>query len=113
MSEFKVGDSVVFKDEPILRSITQVFKVKGLDGDRIGQIYTFEDSMDGLVYGYEDQLRLAKPEEIVSGHRIDCETLDKPENHISPNCEVRDLPENLDQIQAEIVHWFNCEVKNG
>lgn len=23
------------------------------------------------------------------------------------------LPENLDQIQSEIVHWFNCEVKNG
>lgn len=23
------------------------------------------------------------------------------------------LPENLDEIQAEIVHWFNCEVKNG
>lgn len=34
--------------------------------------------------------RLAEPEEIAAGHRIDCETLDKPENHISPNCEVRD-----------------------
>lgn len=22
-------------------------------------------------------------------------------------------PENLEEIQAEIVHWFNCEVKNG
>ncbi len=36
-------------------------------------------------------IRHATPEEIAAGHRIDCETLDKPENHISPNCEVRDV----------------------
>ncbi|QRF07618.1 hypothetical protein [Acinetobacter pittii] len=90
MSDFKVGDYVVFKDEPILRSITQVFKIKGLDGDRIGQIYTFEDSVDGLVYGYEDQLRLATPQEIAAGHRIDCEILDHPEDYTSPNCKKFD-----------------------
>lgn len=86
---FKAGEYVVFKDEPILRSITTVFKIKALDGDRIGQIYTFEDSFDGLVYGYEDQLRSATPEEIAIGHRIDTETLDHIENHISPSCKVK------------------------
>lgn len=97
MSEFKVGDYVVFKDEPILRSITQVFKVKGLDGDRIGQIYTFEDSPDGLVYGYEEQLRLADLEEISLGHRIDTKQIEDIgddehlENHISPNCKAKDV----------------------
>ncbi len=48
-------------------------------------------------YSFESDIRHATPEEIAAGHRIDkpsnpreLETLDKPENHISPNCEVRD-----------------------
>ncbi|HGW4127875.1 TPA: hypothetical protein ACNH0Y_003807 [Acinetobacter baumannii] len=43
-------------------------------------------------------LRHATPEEIAAGHRIDkpsnsreLEILDKPENHISPMCEVKDV----------------------
>ncbi|OTS27264.1 hypothetical protein CAT07_14370, partial [Acinetobacter baumannii] len=43
-------------------------------------------------------MRHATPEEIATGHRIDkpsdsgeLETLDKPENHISPNCQSKDV----------------------
>ncbi|MDC5060649.1 hypothetical protein OHW27_12045 [Acinetobacter baumannii] len=48
-------------------------------------------------YGSVDKsvIRHATPEEIAAGHRIDkpsnsreLEILDKPENHISPNCKV-------------------------
>ena len=38
-----------------------------------------------------ETLSFARKEEIAAGHRIDCETLDKPENHISPNCKVEDV----------------------
>ena len=77
VSMFKVGDDVVFKDEPIIRSITQVFKIKEFDGDSAGQICKFEESSDGLAWGYEDQLRHATPEEIAAGHRIDCKKFDE------------------------------------
>lgn len=35
-------------------------------------------------------LRLATPEEIAAGHRIDLETLDHPEDYTSPNCKKFD-----------------------
>ncbi|EOA2643969.1 hypothetical protein RQ505_19830, partial [Acinetobacter baumannii] len=51
---------------------------------------------DGQVHKSQmEQWRKAEPEEIAAGRRIDkpsnpreLETLDKPENHISPNCKV-------------------------
>ena len=39
-----------------------------------------------------DRYRKATEAEKQIGHRIDCcEILDKPENHISPNCKVEDV----------------------
>ncbi|MDC5191021.1 hypothetical protein NRA34_14315 [Acinetobacter baumannii] len=45
-------------------------------------------SADWIIKKY---VRHATPEEIAAGHRIDCEVLDKPENHISPNCKVTEV----------------------
>ncbi|AZC09381.1 hypothetical protein DKE47_005790 [Acinetobacter nosocomialis] len=38
-----------------------------------------------------DKYRKATEAEKQIGHRIDCETLDHEENHISPNCKVEDV----------------------
>ncbi|MDC5147719.1 hypothetical protein NRA30_13315 [Acinetobacter baumannii] len=38
-----------------------------------------------------DRYRKATEAEKQIGHRIDCEVLDKPENHISPNCKVTEV----------------------
>ncbi|HHR0945536.1 TPA: hypothetical protein ACS286_005706, partial [Klebsiella pneumoniae] len=50
------------------------------------------------ICGWSVIVRHATPEEIAAGHRIDkpsnsrkLEILDKPENHISPNCKVEDV----------------------
>ena len=45
---------------------------------------------DGDFYGrLPIQVRPATNEEIAAGHRIDIETLDHIENHISPSCKVK------------------------
>lgn len=44
---------------------------------------------DGRTVGLS-QLRHATSEEIAAGHRIDCETLDHPEDYTSPNCKKFD-----------------------
>ncbi len=89
MSEFKVGDKVVFKSSSLSACVKNVKEVLRCAGD-----YYLVWKKDGF---HVNLLRHATPEEIAAGHRIDnpsnsgeLETLDKPENHISPNCEVRD-----------------------
>lgn len=88
MSEFKVGDYIVIDQKydktfmPVLQIISE------------GKNYFYCN--DGQVHKSQmEQWRKAEPEEIAAGRRIDkpsnpreLETLDKPENHISPNCKV-------------------------
>lgn len=83
MSEFKVGDKVVKTNQNIkhahIRTVIAITKSGGAVLDYCG-------------YGYKHpSVRHATPEEIAAGHRIDCEVLDKLENHISPNCKVEDV----------------------
>lgn len=134
MSEFKVGDYVVHPKF----SNKGLYKIYEISGS-ITKVQLMPNGRKS--YSFESDIRHATPEEIKAGKRLDDIKIqvsygiklndlavagmefsqhidnlgdDFPlENHISPNCEVRDLPENLDRIQAEIVHWFNCEVKNG
>ncbi|WP_289343052.1 hypothetical protein [Acinetobacter baumannii] len=87
MSEFKVGDQIVKTNQNIkhahIRTVIAITKSGGAVLDYCG-------------YGYKyPSVRHATPEEIAAGHRIDkpsnpreLETLDKPENHISPNCKT-------------------------
>lgn len=91
MSEFKVGDYIVIDQKydktfmPVLQIISE------------GKNYFYCN--DGQVHKSQmEQWRKAEPEEIAAGHRIDkpsnsgeLETLDKLENHISPNCKVTEV----------------------
>ncbi|HEC0038064.1 hypothetical protein [Acinetobacter baumannii] len=77
--EFKVGDWII---DPLIGDKV----IKCHDG------YLREMKFFGSV------MRHATPEEIATGRRIDkpsdsreLETLDKLENHISPNCKVEDV----------------------
>lgn len=80
MSEFKVGDWVInlngaYDNLEVIASVEQ-------DG-----YFTTKSGM----FCNPKVHRLAKEQEIAVGHRIDCETLDKPENHISLNCKSKDV----------------------
>lgn len=90
MSEFKVGNKVVLKNssQDKVMTIQECYKefIRAYWDDKH---YSF---------AHEVNFRFATPEEIAAGHRIDkpsnpreLETLDKPENHISPNCKVEDV----------------------
>ncbi|EOQ73500.1 hypothetical protein [Acinetobacter lactucae] len=82
MSEFKVGDKVVYLNN-IAPEHDEIYEVYYLDALCCFVFYLGVDYR--AMYG---DIRHATPEEIAAGLRID-------------------------QIQAEIVHGFNCEVKNG
>lgn len=82
MSEFKVGDRIVYL----------------ADWDDFDGIMTYDSRFDDNSWNHKNMIRKATPEEIAAGYRIDqtsdsreLETLDKPENHISPNCKVKDV----------------------
>ncbi|MFX6505052.1 hypothetical protein ABTG29_10865 [Acinetobacter baumannii] len=82
MSEFKVGDRIVYL----------------VEWDDFLGIMTYDSRFDDSSWNHKNMIRKATPEEIAAGHRIDkpsnsgeLETLDKPENHISPNCKVEDV----------------------
>lgn len=84
MSEFKAGDQIVAKD----KSIKKVFTILGVE---YGDLFKVAERSFFEIGSF----RHATPEEIAVGHRIDkpsdsreLETLDKPENHISPNCKT-------------------------
>ncbi|MFL4437621.1 hypothetical protein [Acinetobacter baumannii] len=85
MSEFKVGDKVVFKSSRLgghVRTVKEVF-ITGGDTHLVW-------NRDGF---HINLLRHATPEEIAAGHRIDNDMGDDShiENHISPNCQSRDV----------------------
>ncbi len=92
MSEFKVGDRVVFlstkSDDAELYVVEAI-----LDGGRFLGINNYRQAFSSAKF------RHAEPKEIEAKHRID-QTSVKPiadmgddspiENHISPNCKVSD-----------------------
>ena len=90
MSEFKVGDWVKRTDK-----ITEsIYQISSIDKDLI-KCNFIKNGENWRLHTTKGEIEFATPEEIAAGHRIDkpsnpreLETLDKPENHISPNCKV-------------------------
>ncbi|MGQ1104677.1 hypothetical protein ACT4Y0_03715 [Acinetobacter baumannii] len=113
MSEFKVGDKVVFQNSK--SDDTEIYTVEAvLDGGRFLGINDYRQAFSSIKF------RHAEPQEIAAGHRIDFPTLPKPvgslqelhpefakvlnenflellgddfpiENHISPLCKSKDV----------------------
>lgn len=94
--EYKTGEKIVYHSLPYSR----LFYVKAELDDSI-VVRECWDEAGAKCFSefppYAD-IRHATPEEIAAGHRIDkpsnpreLETLDKLENHISPNCKVEDV----------------------
>ncbi|KHO16808.1 hypothetical protein NT90_04095 [Acinetobacter baumannii] len=84
MSEFKVGGYVVhpkFSDKGL-------YKIYEMSGSII-KVQLMPNGRKS--YSFESDIRHATPEEIAAGHRIDNDMGDDShiENHISPNCEVK------------------------
>lgn len=99
MSEFKVGDEVITDDE-FYDADGSIYQEVHKINDVLTIIEIRKDSvvLSGSVLADISHIRHATPEEIAAGHRIDkpsnsgeLETLDKLENHISPNCKVEDV----------------------
>lgn len=84
MSEFKVGDKVVLVGIGTKDVLLEI--VDHMYTPDMYRVKIISTGQFGPVF--KNDIRAAEPEEIAAGHRID-------------------------QIQAEITHWFNCEVKNG
>lgn len=85
MSEFKVGDKVVFQNSK--SDDTEIYTVEAvLDGGRFLGINDYRQAFSSIKF------RHAEPQEIAAGHRIDNDLGDDfpIENHISPNCQSRD-----------------------
>lgn len=93
MSEFKVGDWVKRTDK-----ITEsIYQISSIDKDLI-KCNFIKNGESWRLHTTKGEIEFATPEEIAAGHRIDkpsnpreLETLDKTENHISPNCKVEDV----------------------
>ncbi|AVZ06915.1 hypothetical protein DBQ26_04390 [Acinetobacter pittii] len=85
MSEFKVGDKVVFKSSSLSACVKDVKEVLRCAGD-----YYLVWKKDGF---HVNLLRHATPEEIAAGHRIDNDLGDDShiESHISPLCKSKDV----------------------
>ncbi|MEE9884670.1 hypothetical protein IV507_02025 [Acinetobacter nosocomialis] len=84
MSEFKVGDKVVFQNSK--SDDTEIYTVEAvLDGGRFLGINDYRQAFSSIKF------RHAEPQEKAAGHRIDNELGDDfpIENHISPNCQSR------------------------
>ncbi|HFX6520105.1 TPA: hypothetical protein ACIFEI_003834 [Acinetobacter nosocomialis] len=79
MSEFKVGDKVVYRKHcsMIWRGVYTV-----------GAVRSNGDVIERDCITPKEWLSNATPEEIVAGRCIELETLDHEENHISPNCKL-------------------------
>ncbi|ENV02425.1 hypothetical protein [Acinetobacter sp. NIPH 817] len=81
MSEFKVGDLIVYL----------------ADWDDFDGIMTYDASRDDDSWNHGNMIRHATPEEIAAGHRIDTKQIEDIgddehlENHISPNCKAKDV----------------------
>lgn len=88
---FKVGQDVVLNNS----SQNKVMKIQAHNDEFIRAYWSKKE----YSFAHESNFRHATDQEIKAGHRIDLkpsnsmelETLDKPENHISPNCKVEDV----------------------
>lgn len=106
MSEFKVGDWVKRTDK-----ITEsIYQISSIDKDLI-KCNFIKNGENWRLHTTKGEIEYATPEEIAAGHRIDkpsnpreLETLDKPENHISPNCKVGMF--EMDKCREEFEQWF-------
>jgi len=117
MSEFKTNDYVVLVESGTSDDLLQVIERKY--SDDVYRVKILATKLCGPVHKRE--IRLATKEEIKAGKRLDdiklkvsfgfslmtpervacidlipktafeCEILDKPENHISPNCKAKDV----------------------
>ncbi len=93
MSEFKVGDWVKRTDK-----ITEsIYQISSIDKDLI-KCNFIKNGENWRLHTTKGEIEYATPEEIAAGHRIDkpsnsgeLETLDHEENHISPNCQSKDV----------------------
>lgn len=90
MSEFKVGDWIVRTD----KRTESIYQITSIQEGLIKCTFK-KNGEDWRLHTTKGEIEHATPEEIALGHRIDkpsdsreLETLDKPENHISPNCKV-------------------------
>lgn len=90
MSEFKVGDWIVRTD----KRTESIYQITSIQEGLIKCTFK-KNGEDWRLHTTKGEIEHATPEEIAAGHRIDkpsnpreLETLDKPENHISPNCKV-------------------------
>ncbi|HFX6314492.1 TPA: hypothetical protein ACIFC2_003672, partial [Acinetobacter baumannii] len=89
---FKVGDKVVLKNS----SQNKVMTIQECYKEFIRAYWDKEH----YSFAHKVNFRFAEDEEMAVGHRIDgsltnegtkLETLDKPENHISPLCKSKDV----------------------
>ena len=94
MSEFKVGDKVVLVGTGTKDVLLEI--VEHMYTPNMHRVKIIATGQYGPVF--KNDIRHATPEEIAAGRRIDkpsnsgeLETLDKLENHISPNCKVEDV----------------------
>ena len=118
MSEFKVGDYVVHPKF----SNKGLYKIYEMSGS-ITKVQLMPNGRKS--YSFESDIRHATPEEIAAGHRIDkpsnpreLETLDKPENHISPNCKVGmfEMDKCREDFQKAFpipAHWIEFDEKTN
>lgn len=86
MIEFKVGDIVVNQTAVNSGVIELIYEHKHY-------FHGFSKDFGIITINKKklDKYRKATKAEEEVGHRIDCEILDKPENHISPNCKAKDV----------------------
>ncbi|HGH3639239.1 TPA: hypothetical protein ACJK7P_002044 [Acinetobacter baumannii] len=77
MSEFKVGDRIVYL----------------VEWDDFLGIMTYDSRFDDSSWNHKNMIRKATPEEIAAGHRIDNDMGDDfpIENRISPLCKSKDV----------------------
>lgn len=79
---FKVGDYIFTNDDGVDYPYLIIVKK--------GEHYKLR-SDNGIRYCREWRIdRIATEQEIATGHRIDCEILDNPEDYTSPNCKKFD-----------------------
>ena len=86
MSEFKKGDILV-NQTSVNSGLVELLS------EHKHYFHGFSKDFGIITIAKErlDRYRKATETEKQIGHRIDCEVLDKPENHISPNCKVEDV----------------------
>ncbi|WP_302564065.1 hypothetical protein [Acinetobacter baumannii] len=120
MSEFKVGDWVKRTDK-----ITEsIYQISSIDKDLI-KCNFIKNGENWRLHTTKGEIEYATPEEIAAGHRIDkpsnpreLETLDKPENHISPNCKVGmfEMDKCREDFQKAFpipAHWIEFDEKTN